>query len=987
MALPEIAYPEPGWFSRFVGRHEQFKMIERIQASTDRGVVLPIIQVIGPPGVGKSWFLQRLRWKLRDSMDSPSVLLRLSNPAMAQTDRAIDALMTRLINRWRLNLRLTEFALGRIAHLQGENIDRFNTYTASLKYIPDLNTRKGEAEMRRILVERGADTLYKFWGAGWGERFLQMSPQELAWFVPDLLGLDIDSAMRSMRFKTFVLMVDDAEIVPELYNNFLRLKAHSDLTLLVIAADKPCPTNNHPVETIPLEPLPLLERRAYFYDLGIDDHRKQKKITNKLNNSSIDYAIGVVENKQLLERNPSLKKLIGTMLVCRRPSLEILFKILGDMGVISAFFAEPALVDLLEHPDRLPWRFMIHPAAREWAIERVKPLPKPEQPYGEVINRLALFAHNDFSMGLPVIYWFFRNSMAEWSIGDGVNAIFAADEVAQISGKKDFDKYSRYLLLWAMRPDFSDEYLSRFARQRVLWRVEKNEIPDLLIASKAFLDLGRTRLALWTARALLPKISARIMKSRGKNSVFMLFRSEANRVVGQALMELGEIDDAIVALSRAHEASISASIAEPALGDEAALQQIEISFVIAKCHILHNDRRAAWSALSKALDQVTGFLSGVGYKIIPVAILCKRLMTELFAHGFWSFDIPKTTRWLKRILINCERQRKESENLLAASVEVRLTPFLARILIESEKYEEAIEMLSDMEGILSILGEKMRWKAELWRKLSVIEKLLKAEVFVGLGDTSEAFAFAKQALDIIMRWELDKKPDTAKLVVGARIIGGIALARMERFKDAAMWLSIGIAAAEKALSAKEAENPVFFHSLCGDAYLEIARIEMQNHNHKKASLMAKRGIEHLQGILNISDFADIRYSIVELYMFLLETISIDRLEELTVIFESAAAILSVGCLLSKSDREQCTRFSESLFSFAVDILTKFDEKKAPRLVVNAISLYPFLKNKDLIKKAYIMVDRIKDEDLSDDLMPRFRKAKEVLDEFKPLENT
>ena len=61
MAFAELAYPEPGWISRFVGRTEQFKIIDNILNKTERGIVLPIIQVIGDEGVGKSWFLQRLQ--------------------------------------------------------------------------------------------------------------------------------------------------------------------------------------------------------------------------------------------------------------------------------------------------------------------------------------------------------------------------------------------------------------------------------------------------------------------------------------------------------------------------------------------------------------------------------------------------------------------------------------------------------------------------------------------------------------------------------------------------------------------------------------------------------------------------------------------------------------------------------------------------------------------------------------------------------------
>ncbi|MCD6594550.1 ATP-binding protein [bacterium] len=985
MAFPEIAYPEPGWVSRFVGRTEQFKIIESIIDSTDRGTVLPIIQVIGESGVGKSWFIQKLRWRLRNSINAPSLLMRFSNPAMAQTDRSADAIMSRLINRWKMNLRLTEFVLGRIAHLKDENIDRFTTYSSALKILPSLKSHKGESELRRILIERGVDKLEKLWGNGWGRRFLAMSPKELSWYLPELLGIDIDSAMRTLRFKTFVLLVDDADRIPELYYNALRLKFHSSLTLLVTASRKACPTAKHSVETIPLEPLPVLERRAYFYLLGIDKHKRQEKIVKKHGSTSIGYAIGAVESKQILERNPSLKNLLGTLLVCHRPSLDIIYEMLGDMGTITSFFAESSLVDLLEHPDRFPRRFTLHSSAREWVLNIIKSLPKPEQPYGEIINRLALFAHRDFSMGIPVIYWFFRNSIIEGNYGDGADAISAADEIAKNIGKSTFNQYNRYLLLRAFCPDFSKKEIYRYARQRILWQNDGISIPDLLVAGQCFNKIGRHLFALWTARGVLPKISEKLMENGAKDGVYMLFRSEANRIIGEALYKLGKFNDSILALTKARESVRSVSLVESALVDEVTIQQIKIFKALYRTQLSTDDRTSAWDSIKKAIDLSASFLSGVGYKIVPTLIQIGELLDELFKDELWNYDIIKSKKWLERTISNCHRQRKEKENKIIAAVEVKLLLHLSELSLDLNKHDEIFDYLNDVDKLIKILGEKMRWGAEIWRKYFVESKLILAESYAAQAKTARTFESVQQAQDTIVRWAMDEESDTIPLAVKSRIIGGLALSRMERFDDALVWLNSGVSIAEVASSKGQVENPVQIHILCGDAYHELARIESHRQNRHKARQMAQKGIEHIMEIISTSDSVDLRFNLTKMYMFLLQTTT-DDFQETIEILDSSSAMLIAGCHMERNRSEQCSRLAEELFEFALKIIPTADEPSSERIAISALSLYPFLKKQSIIRKAHILADSIDKGNLSNDLLARFTNINELINNFKSTES-
>ncbi len=980
--FPEIAYPEPGWMSRFVGRTTQLAIIDRLIASTDRGVVLPIVQVVGKSGVGKSWFLQKIRWQLRNSFDTPSVLLRFSNPAMAQIDRAAEALVSRLINRWRMSPRLSEFVLGRIADLKGENFDRFTTYAIAhkQKIIPALQTKSGERELRKILVERGVEHLRRLWGDNWGKKFLKMSPQQLAWHLPDLLGIDIDDGVRTLRYRTFVLLVDDADKIPALYMNMIRLKKRSSLTLLVMASEKPFPTDGHPVETIPLEPLPLLERRAYFYLLGIDTHKKQNKITQKHNQTSIDYAIGAVEAKQILERNPALKRLMGTLLVCHRPSLEVVREIIGDTGTIASFFAEPALVDLLEHPDRLPWRFSLHPRVRRWAIRSLEELPIPEKSVGDAVNKLAIFANKNFNEGMGEIYWFFRHSMLSGNAGDAVDALFCADEVAENSGKDFFKHYHRFLLEINFAPPANTGLLRDYVRQLVLGYDRK--CPSCLVAAAHFFaELGEPRYAIWTARGVLPRISGEITGPAGKKGVFGLMRSETHRVIGKSFLKLGNPEDALVHLNRALDAAALAGETEPALSDESTIEQIAILQNMFEVHIHNDERKKARDCITRALELANTFINPAPHKQPVGLTLAGEILDNIYRADMLEEEPEIFKPKIEIIIDACEDYLSRKDDYAVKLVLARAKLYLSVIYLAKEEHSDSLEASKQALEIINDVGEKARWLADLWRKLSVEAKLIQAENHIALGNYQLAFELARQSQDTISIWSLEEQTDTAIWAIKARVIGGIALARMRETELAHTWLNAGIALAEKVLSRREITSPVYFNLLCGQAYLELARLQIEQGAISRAKLIIERGIEHFMEVISIFDSPQPRFTIVEMYILLMEIDSRNP-DNFLINYENAVLMLTIGCRMCEVVEPKAVELAEKLFNIAMNLPDNFPEDVSAKIRISSLSLYPFLRDKNLIKQAYDLINSIDEENLSEELRSRFISVRRLAEEFK-----
>lgn len=983
MAFPELAYPEPGWISRFVGRQEQFRIVQKILDSTRRGVVLPVVQVIGGEGVGKSWFLQRLRWNWRDIVDVPVVPLRLTIPAMTQKDKAIDALVTRLVNRWKLNLRLTEFALGRIAHLRGESIERFGIYQAAVKYLPDLERSKGESELRRVLVERGVDKLRTLWGQNWSQKFSAMSPAELEWYLPELLGMDIDQTLRNSRLRAFILLVDDADFIPEFYHSLLRMKKHSSLTLIVMSSRKPMPTQGLPVETIPIEPLPLLERRAYLYSLGVDEHNKQDKISRKYGDSSLGFTLGALEQKQLIERNEGIQNLLATLLICHRSSLDVLLQITKDTGSIAAFFAEPTLVDMLEQPDRLPWRFMLHSAARKWLSQKITNRPKPETLYGDVIGRLTLFANRDFNRGMPVLYWFFRDALAKGEMDNVTDALMAADEIASNMALHSIRLYNRFLHLSAFCPRFGREYIINYARLLVLHHCRDEEDDyfwvRLLVAAGCLLDAGRDRLALRIARSILPKISAKVMSERGKNAANMLLRAETNRIIGLAMAECGQYDEAETALARARESANSAKNSSKAMSGEANLMLINVRYATGKVCIAQGNQMRAWSEAKLAMESVVAIMGGIAYRANPTLDRAEAILAFIFKHHLWNHDKEKTLHWLKRIIILCERNIKSKGDENAKLKLPQMLMWAARIVIEFGDTKQAMEWLNQAELLLQSLGERHLWLSNYFRMLSIELSILKAETFALMGNAPNSYDLALQAYNVVQRWNLESYAQNMPTIAKIRIIGGLALARMEQLEEANVWLSAGTSYAEKSMRDNPSDPSQYeLQALCGDAYQEMARIAMHKKDTTRAAQMAKIGIEHKLMLMNIVESPTINFEIGELYMLLLEAISPKKPAEIVNAMERAVPILMAACTNRDKDRDRCVTMAEQFFRFAVNIAEKINGDYALKIKIIALSFFPVLKKDELINQAREICHELSEKKIPADFVDRFKRAKELI---------
>ncbi len=978
MAFPEIAYPEPGWLSRFTGRVEQLRILERILEGTRRGVSLPVVQVTGPLGAGKSWFLQHIRHIWRDRVDVPVLLLRLKNPAMADWYKAINAIVTRLLTRWKMNLRLSEFVLGRIAHLRGESIDRFDYYEAALRYIPYLDTPRGEQNLRRVLVEHSTDSLRKLWGPQWGKRFLSMSPQELSWYLPEVLGMDIDQALRTLRFRAFLLLVDDADKIPELYHSFLRMKRHTSLTLFVFSVEKPMPTDGFKLETIPIDPLPLLEQRAYLYYLGVDNRSKQKKIAKSFGTTSIGFPIGVIEHKQLMKRNEPLRHLLNALLVCRRPSLEVLQDVVADAGALAAFFAEPALVDILEQPDRLPWRFMLHPVARRWALGVVgKPTP-PKEPAGDTLNRIVLFANKDFEEGMPILYWYVREALSRGEIGDAVDALMGADEIAENFGKDEFPIYHRFLLLDVFAPRFSRRELLRYARQRLEWR-GGDDIADILCAARCLSRAGRDRLALWTARWLLPKIAERVMSSRGKSGVYMLLRAEANRIIGLSLARLGDHAEANATFSKAHEAAISAQSASRAIGNEAAIEQIEIMRSMCEAKLCEGNVQEAWEAMKSAANLAFSMLGGMRYRTRPMLFIAGEILRTIHQKRLWLNDKELVIGWVEKFVSLCRDRARDDHDYSERAAMIECLVCGASILLELQRLERALEWLDECEVLLPVLGERLLWRADHWRKLSVEVKLLKAELFGAQGRAEDAKRLATDALSSIERWGFDQRKDTLPLAVKARVIGGVSRSRLGELDDAVVWLVAGTSLAEKALADDlPQEVKLEFYALCGDAYHELARIAFHKKELARAARYAQQGIEHKTRITHSAEGADVYLDIADLYVLLLQSLPQEDEENITKAVEHAIPVIFTACTTHGGDRKRCRSLAEGIFRLALDAAETLKPQSGKRMRVLALSLYPMLADENLRRRAKSLCETISDEDIPPELAGRFKHVRELI---------
>ncbi|MCD6123897.1 ATP-binding protein [bacterium] len=978
MALPEIAYPEPGWLSRFAGRREQIAFVDRILESIRRGVKLPIIQVVGEPGVGKSWFLQYLRYHWRDRVDVPVLIIRMTNPAMSQWDKAIDAVYTRLITRWRANLPLTEFVLGRIAHLRGEKIDRYMTYFSSLKFLPNLEKPGGDTWLRRILVEHGVEVFRKLWGFDWGKKFISMSPQELTWYLPQVFGMDIDQALRSIRMRALVLMIDDVELNPEAYFNALRLKQNSNLVLAIMAMHKPKPTGGIPAEIIFLEPLPQLERRAYLYSLGIERRPSQKKIQRKFGKTSIELALGTIKYKKLLDKNPALKRFIGSILVCHRPSLDTVLTLSEEQEAAIDFFSEPAFVDTLDKPDRLPWRVLMHPVAKKWFIKELGGLPYFDRVAGDELNRLSMFANHDFTAGIPMVYWYFRDAAARWAIGDAVDALFAADSIAENTGYTQFKALHRFLLIDLVRPRSDRERILNFARRTLLWRDKENDTIDLLVVAKCLLEAGRYLSAKIVANEVLRRFSKMVLDSGGKHSVATLLRAEANRILGVALAKLGDFTTAETAMSRALDAAVAAFGVSPALSDEASLERIAILTDYCRIAADKKDFSKAWGHASSAVKLALGVIKGAEHRFLPVILMAGDIINLISRHRLWTFAPKEVLDWLDKLgSILVDRWRVSGVDSFA----VLLTRILlenAKILVAEGNYRLAESKLNILEDSLPIMGEMYHWRADLWRSTAVELRICRADLNAGLGNPEKSYKHCKEAINTLKSWDMDHKH--AELLFKARVIGGLALARLENFVEAYDWLKDAIEVWEKLLIERKSDLELFeFLALCADAYHELARIEFERKNIDNTIEFARKGLQLRRRLMQISRMPDMYLQTTKLYTLLLEALRQKKFSvELRQVYKETIKVLIETCMINREHAANCRKIGEELFSFGLELVADPSCKNDHELMLVVLSLYPLLEKEQLIMAAEGLAQNLRKKTLPEDLKMRLTQIMDLM---------
>ena len=208
----------------------------------------------------------------------------------------------------------------------------------------------------------------------------------------------------------------------------------------------------------------------------------------------------------------------------------------------------------------------------------------------------------------------------------------------------------------------------------------------------------------------------------------------------------------------------------------------------------------------------------------------------------------------------------------------------------------------------------------------------------------------------------------------ARIYGGLALARLEKFDDATIWLSAGVSIAERIIT--EGMRKVHYaelRALCGDAYHELARLALHRKENARAQEMARLGIEHRMGLLHLVESSAVHFQLTDLYMLLLDALPRNDLKQIGRAFEDAVAIVLTGCKRFQTDKKICRQFAERLFKFAIGITKDAQSPDAQYIQVWALSLYPLLESDELVENARTMSNRLSSVQLPENLSARLKK--------------
>lgn len=938
MALfPDIAYPEPGWLApRCVERQKELSAIWEVIDSTGRGVKLPVIQLVGSYGVGKSWILQILSQKLKQSVDIAYVLIRLSDPALADWVRMYDAVYSRLASKWKINLPLCEFLLGRISHLKGEQYKRYLVYNYSLRYLPQLSEREGEENIRRVLVEHCADSLRRIWGVGWGRRFLKMDPVELAWYLPDVFGMDIDQALRNSRMKIFVLMIDDAEILPNQYFSALRLKRFSNLTLPIIASPYPLLAPGENVRQIEVKPLGELEKRGYLYTLGIELREKQEKVSRKWGNKSIGYAWGAVKERKILEYNEGLKRLLGVLLTCHRPSVEVVYEITKDMGSISAFFGEPSLLDLLDHPDRIPRRFLIHPQVREWLLKEFSTLSVPENipDFMEPASKLAVKAQQTPVEGIAELFRLHRDSQISGNSVQALDALFALRMVSTNLQIPAINRWCTYLLVNLSLPIHCLQCMKLYARHLISYaRTSPENIPLLLAAGDCLTMAGHPRRALWISNSLFQKISAILMKESKSQAGTLLLRAEAYKIAGEAFTMLGDYAKAEAYFSDAVNSARKARDIDEGFAGESLNVLVEIEICRVELFASQHKIIPAAEIIANVCDLLESAVLSDKVSSVFSIELVRRLLDKVFVYRLWGVNTERILDIISKSLAIFASA--PDDGLLPIWVEFRAEAYLwmAEILLSQNFPSRVLMVLDQLDEKLDWLGENCFWKADRWRMLRAKGWVIRSEALIMQGELEKAEKFASKAVELIKKWGYSgAKVDI--LMAYALTESGLVLARLEKFKQALDVLNEATSILEKVLAEPQyAGDEALALSLAGDCYHEMARILLHRKEIGKAHHMAERGLEHRTKLLAISSDPKTYFHLAKMFLIMLQTLPQENVDLLFANLQDAVNMALTGAKKYKDIQEVHSIIIEDIVRFGYELWRKTQNEIPARAIL------------------------------------------------------
>ncbi len=101
----------------------------------------------------------------------------------------------------------------------------------------------------------------------------------------------------------------------------------------------------------------------------------------------------------------------------------------------------------------------------------------------------------------------------------------------------------------------------------------------------------------------------------------------------------------------------------------------------------------------------------------------------------------------------------------------------------------------------------------------------------------------------------------------------------------------------------------------------------------------------------------------------------------------SVAIIISACKLPKGNRDRCTWLSEGLFRFAIDVTERYDRSSAMRIMARVLTLFPFFKNEEIIKKALELSKSISIDSVPVDIREHYRRVKNLMEEIDKMKKS